>query len=104
MTQMANPPGQDRAFSFITSGVYRSEQRIPSSDLTQAVAKSLALCFGEPVSLASYVTPKFRTPLAYDLRDVWLKMSEEQRLQICDVQPSLFNAIVLFLKAVPNQE
>jgi len=104
MTHMHEAARGERAFSFITSGVYTSDQRIPSTDLSAAIGKALSMSFGEPQSIVSYVSPKFSTPLAYDLRNVYLAMSEEQRQDLRTHAPGLFNALILFLKALPERE
>lgn len=99
----AHQPREDRMHAFIVTGTYLAERRITSPELSAAVAKSLALSFAEPVTLMSYILPTMKSPLVYELRTVWMAMSDGDREDLYLNNKPLFNAITMLLRAVPER-
>jgi hypothetical protein len=98
----AHTPRADRRVNFLVTGVYKAEERIPSSVMSSRVQKAIEDEFGVALSVLTYTTPHFDHPHAIDLRSVWMSLTDDQRANIKQISPE-FNRAVQLLFNITEQ-
>ena len=98
MSQQYMPPSADIRRHFLVTGTYTSDQTVPSRDFQTAIEKVLMRSFAEPVQIMAYGTPKFHHPYAVDLREQYMKLSQDELRALTEHFPHLMTSLITFLQ------
>jgi hypothetical protein len=98
MSQQYIPPNVDIKRHFLITGTYTSDSAVPSRDFQTAIEKVLMRSFAEPVQIMAYGTPKFHHPYAVDLREQYMKLSEDELRALTEHFPHLMTSLITFLQ------
>lgn len=105
MTQQYIPPAVDKRRHFLITGTYSSgETAVPNRDLQSAVEKTLMRAFAEPMQIMTYTTPRFHHPYAVDLREQYMKLSQEEMAALISHFPHLMTSLMTFLQGAFEPE